>query len=97
MVKEKYKSNQNREIVAGMTLYGPHRDDCSFLINDTNIMEIESDDVLVVTSTGAYGYSMSSNYNKIPKPAVVSVMDGNSRLICKRQSYDELLQLELEY
>jgi len=37
MLKEKYKSNQNREIVAGMTLYGPHRDDFSFLINDTNI------------------------------------------------------------
>jgi len=80
-----------------VTIAGKCCESGDILINDTNIMEIESDDVLVVSSTGAYGYSMSSNYNKIPKPAVVSVMNGNSRLICKRQSYDELLQLELEY
>ena len=38
---------------------------------------------------------MSSNYNKILKPAVVSVKQGSSRLICKRQSYEELLNLEI--
>lgn len=80
-----------------VTIAGKCCESGDILINDIDIMDIDSDDILVVTSTGAYGYSMSSNYNKIPKPAVVSVMNGQSKLICKRQSYDELLQLELKY
>ena len=56
---------------------------------------IETGDVLVIASTGAYGYSMSSNYNKIPKAAVVSVQNGKSRVICKRQTLEELLALEV--
>lgn len=78
-----------------VTVAGKCCESGDILITDTNIMDIESDDILVVASTGAYGYSMSSNYNKIPKSAVVSVMNGESKLICKRQSYEELLQLEL--
>ena len=65
------------------------------LITHANIMDIESGDILITASTGAYGYSMASNYNKIPKPAVVMVSNGESNLVCKRQNYDELLELEL--
>jgi len=56
----------------------------------------ESVDVIITTSTGAYGYSMASNYNKLQKPAVVSVINGESKLICKRQSYKDLLALEIK-
>lgn len=47
-------------------------------------------------TTGAYGYSMSSNYNRIPKPAVVMVKDNETRLICRRESYDDLLKNDVE-
>ena len=46
-------------------------------------------------STGAYGYSMSNNYNKIPKAAVVMVNDGQARVVCKRESYDDIIKNEL--
>ena len=57
----------------------------------------ESGDILILitTSTGAYGYSMASNYNKIPKNPVVFVSNGEDKLVCKRQSYEDLLSLEL--
>ncbi|WP_042273910.1 diaminopimelate decarboxylase [[Clostridium] dakarense] len=79
-----------------VTIAGKCCESGDILISDVNIMDIETLDILVVPSTGAYSYSMASNYNKIPKPAVVSVSNGNSRLICKRQSYEELLELEMQ-
>ena len=50
---------------------------------------------LITTNTGAYGYSMASNYNKIPKNPVVFVKDAKDKLSCKRQSYEDLLALEV--
>lgn len=78
-----------------VTVAGKCCESGDILIADTNIMDIKSKDILITTSTGAYGYSMASNYNKIPKPAVVSVMDGKSTLICKRQSYEDIISLEI--
>ena len=46
-------------------------------------------------STGAYGYSMSNNYNKIPKAAVIMTMEGNSRVVAKRESYEDLIKNEI--
>lgn len=51
-------------------------------------------DLLITYTTGAYGYSMSSNYNKALTPAVVFVEDGNDKLVCRRQTYEELLERE---
>lgn len=81
--------------VNNVTVAGKCCESGDILITHANIMDIESGDILITTSTGAYGYSMASNYNKIPKPAVVMVSNGKSNLICKRQTYDELLELEL--
>ena len=55
----------------------------------------EGGDVLAVFSTGAYGYSMASNYNKNPIPPVVFVKDGSDRLVVKGQSYEDMLANEL--
>ena len=52
-------------------------------------------DILAVLTTGAYNYSMSSNYNRIRKPAMVMVRDGISRLIIKRESYDDILKNDI--
>ncbi|HPP68872.1 MAG TPA: diaminopimelate decarboxylase, partial [Clostridiales bacterium] len=48
-------------------------------------------DIIAVLSTGAYNYSMASNYNRVPRPAVVMITDGKPRLIIKRESYDDLI------
>jgi len=52
-------------------------------------------DVLGVPVAGAYGYSMASNYNKMPRPAVVFIRDGEARPVIRRETYDDLLRLDL--
>ncbi|OSB12293.1 diaminopimelate decarboxylase [Paraclostridium bifermentans] len=78
-----------------VTIAGKCCESGDILITDVDVMDIESGDILIMSSTGAYGYSMSSNYNKIIKPAVVSVKDGKSKLVCKRESFEDLLRLEV--
>ena len=53
--------------------------------------DIESGDILAVFNTGAYNYSMASNYNMLPKPAVVFVDKGEDILVVERETYDDLL------
>jgi diaminopimelate decarboxylase len=52
-------------------------------------------DILAVLVTGAYNYSMASNYNRVPRPAMVFVKDGIDRLVIKRESYENLYQNDL--
>lgn len=78
-----------------VTIAGKCCESGDILINDTNIADSESGDILAMFTTGAYGYSMSSNYNKIPKAAVVFVKDEEARLVCKRQSYEDLIGNEM--
>jgi diaminopimelate decarboxylase len=52
-------------------------------------------DVLAMPVTGAYGHSMGSNYNKVPRPAVVFVRDGEPRVVVRRETYDDLLRLDV--
>ncbi len=61
----------------------------------TKIQQCESGDLLAVLATGAYNYSMASNYNRIPRPAVVMVKDGKPRLIVRRESYEDLIRNDL--
>lgn len=85
----------NEKSAHEVTIAGKCCESGDILISNTNVLDIESKDILITTSTGAYGYSMASNYNKIPKNPVVFVNKGNDKLICKRQSYEDLLSLEL--
>ena len=57
--------------------------------------QVEPGDLLAIPATGAYGRSMASNYNHVPKPAVIAVRDGNARLIVRRETESDLLTLEL--
>ena len=54
-------------------------------------------DVLAVLATGAYGYSMASNYNRNPRPAVVFVEDGHSQLVVERETYTDMIRLDKHY
>ncbi len=65
------------------------------LIWDLPLPEAVSDDILAVFCTGAYGYAMSNNYNRLPRPAVVFVENGESKLVIRRESYEDLLNLDI--
>lgn len=62
------------------------------LIWDIDLPAARPGDILAVSSTGAYNYSMSSNYNRNLKPAVVFVADGKARVVVKRETYGDLLR-----
>jgi len=62
------------------------------LMKDSKLPEIKVGDILAVLSTGAYNYSMSSNYNRIPKPPVIMVSSEETRVIVKRETYDDVLR-----
>jgi diaminopimelate decarboxylase len=51
-------------------------------------------DIMATPVTGAYGYSMASNYNKVPRPAVVFVADGSARVVVRRETFDDLTRLD---
>ena len=61
------------------------------LLRDAALPALEQGDILAVLSTGAYGYSMASNYNSNPIPAVVLVKEGRSGLMVRRQTWEDLL------
>ncbi len=65
------------------------------LIENTSIQASKSGDILAIYTTGAYGHSMSSNYNKMLKPAVVFVENNEANLVVKRETYDDLLALDV--
>ena len=55
----------------------------------------ERGDIIAVLTTGAYNYSMASNYNRVPRPAMVMVSDGSARLAVRRESFEDMLRNEL--
>lgn len=63
---------------------------------DAEVADVQVGDTLAVLSTGAYNYSMASNYNRNPRPAIVMVKDGEARLIVKRESYEDLIANDLD-
>ena len=60
-----------------------------------SLQQAKTGDILTVFATGAYNYSMSSNYNRLPKPAMVMIKDGESRVVIRRESYDDLIRNDL--
>lgn len=57
--------------------------------------EVRAGELLTVLTTGAYNYSMASNYNRVPRPAVVMVSQGKDKLIVKRETYEDLIANDL--
>ena len=85
----------DEEITDIVTIAGKCCESGDILIWDLKTPHIEAGDILAVLSTGAYNYSMASNYNRIPRPAVVMISKGNDRLIVKRETYDDILRNEI--
>jgi diaminopimelate decarboxylase len=75
---------------------GKHCESGDVLVRDAQVpADLVVGDVLATPVTGAYGHSMGSNYNKLPRPAVVFVRDGDARLVVRRETYDDLLSTEM--
>ena len=77
------------------TIAGKCCESGDILLKDASLPEIEVGDILAVLSTGAYNYSMSSNYNRIPKPPVVMIKDGQAKVVVKRETYDDVLRNDI--
>lgn len=84
-------SDNSKEIV---TVAGKCCESGDVLLNSIEMPRMETGDILAIMSTGAYGHSMANNYNRIPKAAVVSVSNGISKVMCKRETYEDLLRNE---
>jgi diaminopimelate decarboxylase len=76
--------------VQSVRVAGKHCE-CDNLIFEINLPEVDPGDILAVQTTGAYNFSMASNYNRFRRPAVVLVNDGNAEVIVERQTLDDLL------
>ena len=59
------------------------------------IQRAKRGDILAVLVTGAYNYSMASNYNRIPRPPVILVKDGEARVAVKRESFEDIVRNEI--
>jgi len=76
---------------------GPVCESGDFFGKDVSLPPLVHNDLIVVHSAGAYGFTMASNYNTRAKPAEVALQDGKDRLIRERETYDDQVRLELEY
>ena len=65
------------------------------LIYDIDLPRLEAGDILAIFSTGAYNYSMASNYNLLPRPAMVFISSGKAELVVRRETYEDLLLRDL--
>lgn len=78
-----------------MTIAGRCCESGDLIQEHTPLQACRAGDILAVLATGAYNYSMSSNYNRLPRPAVVMVKDGASRMVVKAETYEDLVRNDL--
>ena len=78
-----------------VTISGKHCESGDILAKDIVLPVIEEGDVICFYDTGAYGYSMSTNYNRVLKPAAVLVNNGKSDIIINRQTYEQLCESDI--
>jgi len=95
-----YEAFLPRETDAGrprtVRIVGKHCESGDVLVSNARVPDdIAVGDILCTPVTGAYGHSMGSNYNKVPRPAVVFVRDGGARVVVRRETYDDLLRFDV--
>ena len=78
-----------------ITIAGRYCESGDVLIKHIEMPELKQGDILCVYNTGAYNYSMASNYNRVQKPAMVLVNEGNSEVIVKRETLDDLIKYDI--
>ena len=77
-------------------IVGKHCESGDILISEIDMPEdVKAGDLLAIPATGAYGRSMASNYNHMPRPSVIAVINGTAREILRRETEDDLLNLDV--
>ena len=77
-------------------IVGKHCESGDIVIHDALVApNVHPGDLLVTPVTGAYGHSMASNYNKVPRPAVVFVANGAAREVVRRETYEDLVRFDI--
>ena len=77
-------------------IVGKHCESGDILISEIDMPEdVKAGDLLAIPATGAYGRSMASNYNHMPRPSVIAVINGTAREILRRENEDDLLNLDV--
>lgn len=89
-------NNMNAALTTNYTVAGKLCESGDKIIEDIKLPEVQTGDILATFCTGAYGYSMASNYNRVGRPAVVFVENGNHQLAVKRESYEDMAKLDIE-
>lgn len=84
----------SQEASETVTIAGKCCESGDLIQENTALQPAQAGDILAVCCTGAYNYSMSSNYNRIPRPAAVMIRDGKARLIIRRETYEDLLRCD---
>ena len=87
------KADKAKDFVC--TIAGKCCESGDLIQENISIQQVEKGDILAVLATGAYNYSMASNYNRIPRPAAVMVNDGASRVIINRETYEDLIKKDV--
>ena len=99
LYKAKYEAmlanKMNEEADTTYTVAGKCCESGDMLVMDAKLPRAEQGDLLLVSSTGAYNYSMSSNYNRLPKLPVVFVKEGTSRLVVKGETLEDLIRQDI--
>ncbi|MDD6225626.1 MAG: diaminopimelate decarboxylase, partial [bacterium] len=87
------KANQKPEMT--VTIAGKCCESGDLIQENVKIANTVAGDIIAVLSTGAYNYSMASNYNRIPRPEIVMIKDGKPRVIVKRETYDDIIRNDI--
>lgn len=77
-----------------ITLAGKHCESGDVVIHDAQLPPLAAGDIVVIPATGAYNYSMASNYNRVPRPAAVLVKNGQASIILERETDADLLRYD---
>ncbi|WP_078428575.1 diaminopimelate decarboxylase [Alkalihalobacterium alkalinitrilicum] len=85
----------NDSVQAKYSIAGKCCESGDMLIWDLPLPQANHQDILAVFCTGAYGYSMANNYNRIPRPAVIFVEDGEVQIVIERETYEDLVRYDL--
>ena len=78
-----------------VTLAGKYCESGDILVRDITMPRLETGDLVAIPASGAYAPSMASNYNLNPRPAVVLAQDGRARLIRRRETYEDMMALDV--
>ena len=93
---EVLSSVENPEI-SKANIVGPVCESGDFFAKNVEVPQTNPGDLVIIHSAGAYGFTMSSNYNTRPRPAEVAIEDGKDRLIRRRETFEDLIACEIDY